>query len=975
MAVQKTLGPKTMRPERPELEGPDRRNLPEGPGAISGNRWPVPSTNAPLSIGAPQTLGIQFNGATGPTETGAFPPDTEGAVGPTQYFVFLNGRMRTFNKTTGVADGIINVDSDVFFASVMTPPLAGEVVFTSDPNVRFDRLSNRWFVNIIDVILNPDTGELTRANRVLIGVSDAASNGNISGTTVWSFYQFEGDPNLFSDYPSFGVDASAMYIGADMFNLAGTFNSTRGFVIPKAPALTGSPLTVWSFAGLVATPTSEGPFAPRGVDNYDPNNTGVTATGYFIGVDNATFNTMMLRRVTNPGSLGPAPTISANISVATTLTTRFPVLVPHLGNTGGNDGRLDALDDRLFEAHMRNGRLWTAHNIGVSNTGVAGAANNRNASRWYELQDLGTTPTVLQAGTLFDDSSPNNAAQRNYWIPSIMVSGQGHAALGCSIAGTNERINGFTTGRLSGDTLGTLRDGPGGAALPGYTASVTDYNPPGDPGGPSGRRWGDYSLTTLDPLDDMTMWTIQEYCNGTNTYGVQVVKLIAPPPPPINTPVPAAFQLNNPSTNVVVTGTAPSGQGFYDPGPDPPAPHTPFNHISASGVGILVNSITYNTPTQVTLNVSTVGSTPGPKTITITNPDGQTTTVDVTIGPTAAPATISGSINAGDGSPVAGVTVRLSGPINRVTITDAEGTYHFDGVDTDNFYTVTPSLVNYRFSPTERSFSLLGNKTDAMFSAAADAIVRANAIDTTEYFVRQQYLDFLGREPDAGGFDYWRTQISECGTDAACVRARRINVSAAFFAEREFQRTGSFIYRMYKGALGRQLTFAEFSNDRVQVVEGPNLEGTKVAFTNAFVTRPEFVQKYQNSTTATTFVDALLESISTSSGASLVAHRADLIAKYNAGTSLNESRALVVRDVADNSILASALYNKAFVLMEYFGYLRRDPDQGGYDFWLNVLNDRDPGNYRGMVCAFITSAEYQRRFSTLVTRTNAECGQ
>ncbi|HST23211.1 MAG TPA: C25 family cysteine peptidase [Blastocatellia bacterium] len=633
----------SLRMKKPEYEVEEREERPDGPGAIEANQWPLPKKDAsdkitdatPAELNAPQTLGTQFDGATGPTETGAFPPDTMGAVGPTQFFVFLNGRMRTFNKTTGVADGVINVDSDVFFASVITPPGAGEVSFTSDPQVRFDRLSNRWFVVIIDVVLNAATGATTKANRILIAVNDAASNGTISGATVWTFFQFQGDATLFTDYESLGIDASALYIGGDMFTLAGSFNSTKGFVVPKAPALTGGPLTVWAFTGLVATPTGAGPFAPRGVDNYDPANTGAGALGYFIGVDNATFNTLMIRRVTNPGSLGPAPTISANISVATPLTTRFPVLVPHLGNTAGTGGRLDALDDRLYAAHLRNGRLWTAHNVGVNNTGVAGATNNRNAARWYELQNLSATPSVLQSGTLFDNNATNDANQRNYWIPAILVSGQGHAALGCSIAGTNERINAFTTGRLTGDTLGTLRDGPGGVAFPGYTASATAYNPPGDPGGPS-RRWGDYSFTSLDPKDDMTMWTVQEYCNGTNTYAPRVVKLIAPPPPPTNTAAPAAIPLNNPSISLVVTGTAPAGQGFYDPGPDPAAPHTPFNHISASGAGIIVNSITFNTPTQVTINVSTVGSTPGSKTITITNPDGQTTTVQVLVGPTAA---------------------------------------------------------------------------------------------------------------------------------------------------------------------------------------------------------------------------------------------------------------------------------------------------------------------------------------------------
>ena len=239
---------------KPEFESPRNPDLPAAPGALAANQWPLPANTAqPTQLSAllgPQILGTQFDGATGPTETGAFPPDTMGAVGPTQFFVFLNGRMRTFNKTTGVADGVVNVDSDVFFASVITPPGAGEVSFTSDPQVRFDRLSNRWFVVIIDVVLNAGTGATTKANRVLLAVNDAASNGTISGATVWTLYQFQGDATLFTDYESLGIDASALYIGGDMFTLAGAFNSTKGFVIPKAPFLTATPLTVWAFPVL-----------------------------------------------------------------------------------------------------------------------------------------------------------------------------------------------------------------------------------------------------------------------------------------------------------------------------------------------------------------------------------------------------------------------------------------------------------------------------------------------------------------------------------------------------------------------------------------------------------------------------------------------------------------------------------------------------------------------------------------------------
>jgi hypothetical protein len=733
MDMQARLGDNTVRrPNREEEEEGGRadRILPDGPGALPYNRFPYPTKdeqeNIFLNIAptAPQTLGTQFNGATGPAETASFPPDTTGAVGPTQYFVFLNGRLRTFNKTTGVADGVINVTSDTFYASTKTPPLAGEIVISTDPNIRFDRTSNRWFMNMIDAPLNSATFATTRVNRIMIAVSDAASNGIITGATVWTLYQFTGDATLFTDYQSIGMDSSAMYIGGNMFSLAGAFNSTKGWVVRKAEMLTASPLVVTAFSGLVATPTGAGPFAPRGVDNFQA---AATTEGYFIGVDNATFNTLMLRRVTNPGSA--TPTISANISIATPLTTRFPVKVPHLGNTGGTNGRLDSLDDRLFQATIRNGRLWTAHNIGVNNTGVAGATNNRNAARWYELQNVISpgTPSVLQSGTLFDNNATNDANQRNYSIPSIMVSGQGHAALGCTIAGTNERVNAFTTGRLSGDALGTLRDGPGGVAFPGYTATATDYNPPGDPGGTGGRRWGDYSNTSLDPKDDMSMWTIQEYCNGTNTYGVRVVRLLAPPPPAAgtNTASPSSVGMGASALTVTVTGTSPAGQGFYDPGANPPAPHTAFTHISASGAGIVVNSTTYVSPTQVQISLNTVASTAGVKTITITNPDGQTTTVQVTVlGTTDANAEVAGKASKPNGEPLRGASIALQNTSSGATVTtttQADGTYLFENVPVGNTYQMTPGKAGYTFNPAARTFNLLDNLNDADFVGTADA--------------------------------------------------------------------------------------------------------------------------------------------------------------------------------------------------------------------------------------------------------------
>jgi Domain of unknown function (DUF4214) len=341
-------------------------------------------------------------------------------------------------------------------------------------------------------------------------------------------------------------------------------------------------------------------------------------------------------------------------------------------------------------------------------------------------------------------------------------------------------------------------------------------------------------------------------------------------------------------------------------------------------------------------------------------------------GPTAAASRVAGTIVDSDGKPVEGVVIRMSGNQDRKTITDANGNYHFDDVATNGFYSVTPARANYVFSPGSRAFSQLTDHTDAAFGASftGDAF---NPLDTPEYFVRQQYVDILGREPDEGGFNYWSDQILACGGDAVCNSRQRASVAAAFFIEQEFQQTGQFIYDAYSGSLGRRPAFGEYVNDRQQVIGGPNLDAEKASFMQNFVQRAEFVQKYSDATTADSFVDALLLTVQPNSGVDLGSQRDALIARYQEGVDINQSRSLVLSDIASSSTFKQAQYNRAFVLTEYFGYLQRDIDQGGYDFWLNVVNDRSPNNYRGMVCAFVTSAEYQKRFSTHVTHTNAEC--
>lgn len=342
--------------------------------------------------------------------------------------------------------------------------------------------------------------------------------------------------------------------------------------------------------------------------------------------------------------------------------------------------------------------------------------------------------------------------------------------------------------------------------------------------------------------------------------------------------------------------------------------------------------------------------------------------------PSAANGAISGRILDNGGAPVAGAVVNLSGTQTRKTITDSGGNYRFDNVETNGFYTVTPARANYQFSPSQRSFSVVGNRTDATFAGTFNGD-NANPLDSAEYFVRQQYLDVLRREPDESGFNYWSDQLNACGANAECIRSRRIGVAAAFFIEQEAQVTGSFIYNLYEGALGRRPAYGEYTTDRQQVVGGANLEAMKAAFAQSFVQRAEFAARYQGNASGESFVDALLANLRQSSGVELSSERGSLISRYNAGANQTESRSFVLRDITESTAVREANYNASFVLTEYFSYLGRDPDAGGYNFWLGVLNDGDQGNYRGMVCSFITSTEYQRRFSALVTHGNNECGQ
>ena len=270
-----------------------------------------------------------------------------------------------------------------------------------------------------------------------------------------------------------------------------------------------------------------------------------------------------------------------------------------------------------------------------------------------------------------------------------------------------------------------------------------------------------------------------------------------------------------------------------------------------------------------------------------------------------------------------------------------------------------------------------------------------NPIDGSSFFVREQYVDFLNREPDGPGLGFWTNQMTNCGNPD--LNVCRINVSAAFFQSIEFQDTGFLVYRIYKTAFGDDsktstlggsahnlfvpvIRLNQFLPDTQRIGQGvvvnvgnweQQLEANKAAFTEEFVQRSAFFSRYPLTLTPAQFVDALNATAASGgvSGAVSAATRDQLVSDLTAGI---KTRAQILRAIAENQNMVSAEKNRAFVLMQYFGYLRRNPndppdiglDYTGYEFWLNKLNQFN-GNFVAaeMVNSFLVSDEYRRRFA------------
>src|SRR6266849_5709752 len=246
----------------------------------------------------------------------------------------------------------------------------------------------------------------------------------------------------------------------------------------------------------------------------------------------------------------------------------------------------------------------------------------------------------------------------------------------------------------------------------------------------------------------------------------------------------------------------------------------------------------------------------------------------------------------------------------------------------------------------------LGSQFRTQLTITDNDSSNTNPVDNTQFFVRQQYADFLNREPDPPGFAAWVDTINNCTGDTT--QCDRVHVSQSFYQSAEFQQRGSIIFRFYAATLGRHAGYVEFFRDLSRTsgfLTDAELEANKVKLFEGYAQRPEFAATY-NQYDSAGYVDAL----ASMAGVTL-SNRDQLISDLNTG---QKNRAQVLRDVVEfNSAVQQKFYNEAFVVMEYYGYLRREPD-GFWVDWLNYLNST--GDFRGMVNGFANSTEYRSRF-------------
>jgi hypothetical protein len=857
-------------------------------------------------------------------------------------------------------------------------------VVTEYATVKYDPLGNRKWVNrysTAHVFDNPADITTDAAGNVYVtglGLTQRGGSGIQNAVTVkyaaggaraW-VAQFNGKPNVaVNDY---GVSVKhdgrgGLYVAGD--SVPGS--TSRDFFLAKYNDATGALLwsRIWAgpstetlkdmaidLAGnVVLTGESIDPDVPSNTNqpNYD------AATVKYDGAGN------LLWARTYQGALGGADSPQrvffdavGNIYVG-------------LRSNNGSD------DDAAVIKYLADGtEAWVyRYDHGTSDTMrdmAIDVAGRIYVTGYFGIRkEDGTNTADIETFKLLASSPGLNSA------PDVTLTIDGPTIVGSPVSGAGEsdtpQTNGPTiVGRsLTLNATASDRDGIVSRVdfYDGSTHVGTDTTAP-------------YSVNWHDPAPGTHAVTAR----ATDYFGVtassQVVNVtVSGDPTPTPTPTPSPTPTPVPTPTPTVTPT-PTPTPVPTPTPTPIPTPTPL-------------------PTPTPTPVSTPTPTPSP-----TPTPTPSATPTPTPAPTPEPQTfvLADATACDEESGAVAVTVRRTGDLSRSAGVDyetADGTARegYDYIMASGTLTfaagegakqVRVLLVNDAHGEQAESFTMalsnpwgdcsLGTPhTSALTITENDTTAAGvNPVDGAAFFVGEHYADFFGREADASGRQFWTSEIESCGSDAQCREVKRVNVSAAFFLSIEFQQTGYLAYRARKAAFGDltgkpvPVTREELLRD-VRVIGSEvivnadgwreRLERNKEAYFEQLTASQRFTALYPAALTPEQFVDALNAN---AGGALSQGERDTLVAELKGGL---KTRAQVLRAVAEDADLSRAEFNKAFVLMQYLGYLRRNPDAGpdsdfgGWRFWLSKLDEFDGDFVRAeMVKAFLDSAEYRQRF-------------
>jgi len=444
---------------------------------------------APEYRGAPPDFDIQSAAAIGasfqglPDDGARIPPDTNGAVGPAHVMAMLNSQVRIQDKS-GIG-AIPDVSLATFWAGT-------GAVSPFDPKLVYDQGSGRW-------LATADSEARSPASAVLFAISDTQDP-----TGAWTFYSIDADPTNvdWADFPDIGFNNTWIVITNNMFTVAAdAFSGTAMWVIDRSTALAGGALTITQFAagfdaaGVPADGGAFTSFALRPAKTF-----GAEPTLHLVSNPFLTSFGNNLLRISQVTGTAAAPLWSV-VPGSAFLDSGLFVVATNFGFSQidaaqlGTAVRIATNDSRMLDATFRNGRIWCTHSGGLPAVGFAG----RTAVFWYQLdpaQMAATGDPIVQSGVI------DGGFDVHYFFPSIAVNANDDMCLGFTRSDPTRFAEAVTAGRIASDPPGATD--PITVIKSGEDSYVKDF-------GSGSVRWGDYSATVVDPSDDTSFWTVQEY--------------------------------------------------------------------------------------------------------------------------------------------------------------------------------------------------------------------------------------------------------------------------------------------------------------------------------------------------------------------------------------------------------------------------------------------------------------------------------